>query len=223
MIVAGSQVALSTDYSTSQSELFDPTLLPNYDCECYIPDEPTEDTGSVSFYILLLVFSFFYLLFTTKTSERDILRSGRQSNEISCCRERSTYLYKTTEIEHRAIKCTNSSLGSGNEVSLITNFAIIIKFCIINGITVSYLNTKNEYFLLNVGMGFPFTHSPYFFDWYDKRQKSKAPVTQKQSNEAETKFVCLFVCLLSKRESIELASLSDNDISQHQCHKDEIL
>ena len=46
--VAGSQVALSTDYTTSQSELFDPTLLPNYGCECYIPEEPAEETGFVA-------------------------------------------------------------------------------------------------------------------------------------------------------------------------------
>ena len=64
LIVAGSQVALSTDYSTSQSELFDPTLLPNYDCECYIPDEPAEDTGLVflSSSLIYFLFSIFFCL-----------------------------------------------------------------------------------------------------------------------------------------------------------------
>ena len=75
-------MALSTDYSTSQSELFDPTLLPNYDCECYIPDEPADDTGLVFLSSSSIYFFIFpYFLFVFEAAEVDISMgsiSGRQ-------------------------------------------------------------------------------------------------------------------------------------------------
>ena len=45
MTPLGSQLALSefTEPTISESEIYDPTLQPNYECECYVLDEPDEE------------------------------------------------------------------------------------------------------------------------------------------------------------------------------------